>query len=292
MARGLAGVEAGLSLWVPLPRGARAAPHAATYEGALAVPRGLLPAGSPVLAPGGRAQAGDFVAPAGVADLLRGVDRRQRRSAGAVPGEIGVRRLRAPDGTVRYVVELPGTESWALRPGARVRDLATNVHAVTGRDTAYAHGVVAALEAAGVPADAPVLLVGHSQGGLVAATIAADEAVRRRFRIAAVVTAGAPLGRLPAPRGVPVLALESRADLVPALDGRHNSAGRDLTTVRFDGPRGSVGGNHALDVYVRAAEHLPHRNPSVAGWERAAAGFFTPGSSAQQERYAVQRAPG
>ncbi|NHC47610.1 alpha/beta hydrolase family protein [Motilibacter aurantiacus] len=290
LAAGLPGVAAGLGLWAPLPRGSRAGPRAVTFDGALRSPRGLLPAGRPALTAGGSAQPGDVVAPRGVGDLLRGVGRRQRRSAGAAPGEIGVRRLTAPDGTVRYVVELPGTESWALRPGPRVRDLATNVHAVSGRPTAYAHGVVAALEAAGVPPDAPVLLVGHSQGGIVAAGLAADPAVRRRFRVAAVVTAGSPLGRLPSGHGVPVLALEDRGDLVPALDGRPNRAGRDLTTVRFDSVPSTTGGKHALDGYARAAERLPHEDPSVRAWGKAASGFFVPGTVARQERYAVQRA--
>ena len=54
----------------------------------------------------------------------------------------------------------------------------------------------------------PVLLAGHSQGGIAAAALAADPGFRRRHPVGAVVTSGAPIARMALPPQVSVLALE------------------------------------------------------------------------------------
>src|SRR5436190_30255 len=90
------------------------------------------------------------------------------------------------------------------RPGTTTR---------AGRPTGYAEGVRSALAAAGAGAGEPVLLVGHSLGGMVAAELARDP----QLTVAGVVTAGSPVGATP--EGIPVLSLENRGDVVPLLSG-------------------------------------------------------------------------
>jgi len=294
---GAAGLEAGLQAWVPAPlKGllpSQGVPR--DYPQAVQNLAGFFRDGDPVVGPGGHQQAGDNTAPSSVRDLFNGVDRRQRRrDLGAVSGEIGVQRLAGPDGIERFVVQLPGTESWALTPGSTDRDLSTNLHTMAGDTTVYMRGIEAAMVQAGVPPDAPVMLVGHSLGGMTAAALAADPAFRQRFNVTQVVTAGAPIGRFEVPSGVQVLALENHNDLVPALDGADNPDRANVTTLTFGANKGDVGKNHSLsDAYAVAAADLPAGDPSYAAWLESARGFLNPANQTSTTgTYAITREPG
>jgi pimeloyl-ACP methyl ester carboxylesterase len=293
---GSAGLETGMEAWVPLPlRGML--PFGGVprdYPEALQSLAGFFRDGTPVVGPGGSQQVGDNVAPTSVSDLFGGVDSRQNRAGGAVSGEIGVERLVAPGGTVRYVVQLPGTESWAVNPGTTARDLATNLHTMAGGSTVYMRGIEQAMAQANIPADAPVMLVGHSQGGMSAAALAAEPEFRQRFNVTQVVTAGAPIARFDVPSGVQVLAVENSHDLVPQLDGAANPDRANVTTMTFNADAGSVGLNHSLgDTYQVAARSLPDANdPSYDAWRATAQGFLDPGNAATTSTYAITRGPG
>ncbi len=169
-------------------------------------------------------------------------------------GTIEVQTLTAADGSVRHVVYLPGTDDLTTTPfsqDADVRDLATNLRLVATHDTTYAAGIVEAMARAGIGPDDPVLLVGHSQGGMEAAAILADGSP---FHVTHVVTAGAPTAQVHAfPTGSHVLSLENRGDVVPLLDGHDNPDSRQQVTVQFDDHETSVAANHGLDHYVRGA---------------------------------------
>ena len=101
---------------------------------------------------------------------------------------------------------------------------------------------------AGVRPDEPVMLVGHSEGGIVAVNAACHAAASRDFDITHVDTAGAPIGdvarRLPAT--VRVLALEHDADLVPHLDGATNPDRPNITTVHMTEHLGGITDDHDL----------------------------------------------
>jgi hypothetical protein len=292
---GSAGLETGLEAWVPVPfRGVlpfRGVPR--DYPEALQSLAGFFRDGSPVVGPGGPPQVNDDIAPGSVGDLFRGVDRRQNRLGGAVSGEIGVQRLVGPEGTVRYVVQLPGTESWALTPGSTARDLATNLHTMAGGSTVYMRGIEAAMADAHIPSGAPVMLVGHSQGGMTAAALAADPAFRHQFNVTQVVTAGAPIARFDVPSQVQVLAVENSHDLIPQLDGSANPDRANVTTLTFSADKGTVGANHSLGAtYQQAAATLPVDDPSYAAWRESAQGFLDPGNHASTATYAITRGPG
>jgi len=172
-----------------------------------------------------------------------------------------------------HVVYLPGTDSlglpWEFDPA--IRDAQTDLTAAAGLPTGYAEGVRSALAAAG--AGKPVLLVGHSLGGMVAAELASDP----HLTVAGVVTAGSPVGATP--ESIPVLSLENRGDVVPLLSGEAPVDSIDHVTVQFDDHEASVVGNHELRHYVAGAaavdastdasvrEAMAHLTPYLTGGE-------------------------
>jgi hypothetical protein len=190
--------------------------------------------------------------PRTLADLVLGLSARNKGG----PGEISVSLVDGADGRRRAIVDIPGTKSWNPEPVADVTSVGTDILAISGRTTSYEKGVFAALQDAGVDADTEVLLVGHSEGGIVAVNAARDAVSSGRFRITHVVTAGSPVGDLARslPARVSLLSLENSADIVPALDGTANPDRRNVTTVRVTNERGSIGADHDLDnVYVPEA---------------------------------------
>ncbi|MEO5652619.1 MAG: hypothetical protein ABIN79_00105 [Marmoricola sp.] len=157
-----------------------------------------------------------------------------------------------PDGepVTRYIVDIPGTKSWAL-PGQQdgtAPDLGSNLRLMGGQDTVYARGIEQAMDAAGVPKGAHVMLVGHSQGGMTASALAQDAGFD--YNVDYVVTAGAPIAGADYGGGTTALSLENQGDLVPRLDGASNPDNPNHTTVTFDGRTGSIGGNHDMGQYV------------------------------------------
>ncbi len=189
----------------------------------------------------------------------------------------------APDGGSAWVVVVPGTQEWSPRAGPNPFDLTTDVRAVTGDATVAAAGVAAALDLvrSGSPRSRPgdpVLLVGHSQGGILAAALAADAGFRRRHRVTHVVTSGAPVGIVPVPDSVRVLSVQHADDPVHRLDLTPNPARSSWVTVEAPAAGPSVDvRRHGLETYVRTlrtVEDAPRG--TVAGVEgfRATTGAF------------------
>jgi pimeloyl-ACP methyl ester carboxylesterase len=104
---------------------------------------------------------------------------------------------------------------------------------------------------AGIGPHDPVLVVGHSLGGMEAASLLAHDS---GFHITHVVTAGAPIAGVSGyPAGSHVLSLENQGDVVPLLDGQDNPDSVAQVTVRFDDHETSIIGNHDLAHYVHGA---------------------------------------
>ena len=200
--------------------------------------------------------------PVGVGDLLARLDWRNRQAVGERQGDLGVTRIvtTGADGheRVSYVVDVPGTKSWQPTPGAdrpHVNDLASNLELMAGLDNARVEALGRVLERVGVQPGEPVLLTGHSQGGLVA--MRAAQQLGDRFTITHVVTAGSPVGGMAVPEGTSVLSLENAHDVVPHLDGVENEPTARHTTVVFADQQGSIGANHGTSTsYVPAARAL------------------------------------
>ncbi|MDK3255802.1 esterase/lipase family protein [Blastococcus capsensis] len=248
----------------------------------------LWPDGRPVVTPLPDDQRGPVTKPPrNVSDLLVALDLRAVRSS-AEEDQISVRVLFRADGSRAYIVDIPGTRSWSP-PGASVNpsahDLGTNVRVLGGDSTTRQAAVAEALRRAGAGSSDPVMLVGHSQGGMVAAQAAHDAGtVDFPYDVRNVLTVGSPIGRADVPSSVQVLALENAHDVVPYLEGRANDDDRNVTTVTFGTQYGSVDENHGIgSAYLGAARIIDRSDdPSIAAYRASAAPFFAgPGEGAE-----------
>jgi len=215
--------------------------------------------------------------PRGLADLLTGVGHLDPDRGGR-PGEVQVLSVRRK-GRRAWVVQIPGTQEWSPRPGRNPFDLTGDVHGLAGERTAGGRAVTAALQAAGAGPGEPVLLVGHSQGGIVAAQLAADPQFRRSFAVTHVVTAGSPVATAGIPASVSVLSLEHEHDVVPRLDGRPNPDRAGWITVSAPAERPGApvdpAGSHDADAYARTAAAVDASvDPGLRQWRAGLAPFL------------------
>ncbi|MGB0102070.1 MAG: hypothetical protein WBP61_17465 [Nocardioides sp.] len=197
----------------------------------------------------------------------------------------------------RHIVYLPGTDDMTTLPWTQdddVRDLAANLLLYAGHPNSHQQGILAAMHDAGIAADDPVLLVGHSQGGMAAAAILSQGS---DFNVTHVVTAGSPTAQVPAfPDGTHVLSLEHEGDVVPAVDLAPNPDSVEQVTVTFagsDGPRG-IEGMHAYAHYeagaaVTAASPDPSIQEQLTSLQTS--GFLGTTGPATSEVFQITRQP-
>lgn len=208
---------------------------------------GSVPDGRPVVHP-----LGEDTSPVGatpprrLTDLLTDLAARNDDEHHAT---IDVRVITLADGSRRVVVDVTGTKSWTQGRTSDVTSLTTNERALVGEPTAYEHGVLAAMHRAGVRPTDRVMIVGHSEGGMVAVEAARDAVASGAFAVTHVVTAGSPIGMTVGalPRSVQVLALENERDLVPHLDGVANPDEPNVTTVSAAHGDRTVAGDHDIE---------------------------------------------
>ncbi len=128
------------------------------------------------------------------------------------PDRIRIERYPSASGN-RFEVYLAGTN---FAGGSRDPwNVASNGELVATGWSPSLEAVRTAMRDAGVTRDTPVIVTGHSQGGLIALAIAASG----EFDVAGVITVGTPVGAVPTVTGVPTLHLVHPEDPVPALGG-------------------------------------------------------------------------
>jgi pimeloyl-ACP methyl ester carboxylesterase len=190
--------------------------------------------------------------PTGVDDLAAGIPK-------AVAGQPQVRIEKY--GTTEHpswAVYVGGTADWNAVATDEPWDLTANVTAVAGQNAGSFRAVMQSMRAAGIGPDEPVVITGHSQGGLVATQVAAAGV----FSVRAVATFGAPESRVPVPTGVATLTVEHTDDVVTALGGESLLSSDDRVTVRREAfatvpvPEGAVLPAHNLDVYRETARRI------------------------------------
>ena len=104
---------------------------------------------------------------------------------------------------------------------------------------------------AGIHAGDPVLLVGHSQGGMAAAALLSRGS---DFHVSNVVTAGSPTAQVDGfPTGSHVLSLEHSGDVVPLTDGSPNPDSREQVTVTFVEESAGLTDSHSYGHYLSGA---------------------------------------
>lgn len=210
-----------------------------------------------------------------------------------------------PDGGSAWILQIPGTQEWDPRAGPIAHDLTADLALIGGQDAVLTRSALAALAQAQagsgrLDSGDPVLITGHSLGGIAAMSIAADPRARRRFAITHVLTAGSPTGHFAVPDEIAVLSLEHNDDIVPRADSTPNPDRANWTTVRRDVPGGRMlnpGTNpseHAAITYRETARlaGLAAQNgsqASLAAWSATAAPFLPGAGSGTAPRAGDQR---
>ena len=149
------------------------------------------------------------------------VERHTRRDSTGEPetapthDQIRIDRYSSPGLPDRFEVYIAGTVDFSAQAGIEPWDMTSNVSGIAGLPAGSAAAVRDAMAQVGITPTSPVVLTGHSQGGLMAAAIAASG----DYNITNVVTFGAPAGLIEIPASIPVLNVRHSDDIVPALGG-------------------------------------------------------------------------
>ncbi|HTL40882.1 MAG TPA: hypothetical protein VL294_05370 [Pseudolysinimonas sp.] len=129
--------------------------------------------------------------------------------------QVRIERYEAPGQAPRYMVYVGPTETFSPVARSEPWDLTSNVTGVAGLEAGSLRATEAAMRDAGIhPGDA-VQFVGFSQGGLVAARLAASG----DWNAAGLETYGAPSGNIALPAGLHGMAVRNSDDFIPALAG-------------------------------------------------------------------------
>jgi hypothetical protein len=165
------------------------------------------------------------------------------------PGRIAIERY----GNT-FIAYIPGTQNWLPLAGKNPLDLTSNLHAMKGAGLAASEkGLGLALQKSGAGANSKIYLVGHSQGGMVAANMAL-----RDSRVAGIVTFGAPISQVAGQLKIPVVAIEHSNDVVPKLGLKANPLLENITTVVREVPIAqpvdALVEAHDISNYAKTAE--------------------------------------
>lgn len=163
------------------------------------------------------------------------------------PADIAIRTIRHEDGTLAHIIYIPGTQDWWSQD-SRVMDGIDNIAASTGGDTPTARAVREAMRQHGIGPDDPVLFVGHSQGGLVAGNLAANQDFRSNYNVEGVLAFGAQIDDRSIPSSVVVTQVINRVDIVPRVTGGPMTGVENLN--RIDFTRLDVQTPHQMDTSI------------------------------------------
>jgi pimeloyl-ACP methyl ester carboxylesterase len=166
-------------------------------------------------------------------------------------GNIRIESYASPQGRV-LVVYLPGTAEWNPLAKEKAFDVRSDVELLgTSEKSSSYRAANAALSAFGAKETDRLILVGYSQGGMIAADLAQQDR-----NVIGVVTMGAPIANETLPSGLPVISLEHSNDVVPTLAGATNPITENWATatrhVELD-PGENVLKAHNMSEYVATA---------------------------------------
>lgn len=172
----------------------------------------------------------------------------------------------------RWLISLPGTDHLDPHTTPNPADPETNAREVLGLRSAIHVGVVSALRHAmaleGVSprnmTREPVVMMGHSQGGMIALSLL--DRYPREVNVRAVVTLGTPGRRMRVPKDVAAIALEHDQDIIPSMDGRPRRQTDDRVVVgrRLVRPRtDALWYAHSSSTYTETMQ-LTERRAQIA----------------------------
>jgi hypothetical protein len=184
--------------------------------------------------------------------ITKMLDRLWHLSGKQVP-TVGIDLFDNPSGTKTAVVYIPGTQSLGFGGGSNPLDMASNIQAMSaGGSAASERAVLSAIRQAGIESSDEVILVGHSQGGMVAGNIAANPS---GYIAAGLITFGAPLAQLRKLKA-PVMAIEHSNDPVPNLSGKANPLSKNWVSVQRVSSKAEANAvlfSHSLKSYKNTA---------------------------------------
>lgn len=173
---------------------------------------------------------------------------------------VRVTEVAQPDGSSAYIVTVPGTEGLFDFPGSVTGgdegfDNTSNLELQAGERSASMEAVMAAMDEAGIEPGDPVMLQGHSQGGMVTGELAQDPEFMEQYSVTHMITQGAPNDSRSVPPGVETLAIEHSNDPVPKLDLGDSLAGPPVP-IPVPGP---------LPPVIAPMTPVPNPDPALAG---------------------------
>jgi hypothetical protein len=205
------------------------------------------------------------------------------RIPAAAPHGAQVRVEKTPSVAFVYI---GGTVTSSLSGGSEPWDMTSNIAAMVGQASDSERGARAALSAAGVTNTDRIIVVGHSQGGLVAQRLASDP----QLRVSDVVLVGSPQTPGSVAPGVHVVALEHRNDPIPALGGIAPEGRADVTVATTPPitPGDPLAAHHASVYRDLATEADASRHPALINVRREI--FGAENAACQATEWRVDRA--
>lgn len=214
-------------------------------------------------------------------DLVMENNRLRLSNPGRAPlesGQIGIQQIRGSRGWEPvFIVQIPPTEGAGIGtadawgPQGNSRDWASNLRLVAGQHSAAMDDVRAALDAAGIPPGSNVMLVGHSQGGIVGSQLASDPSFNSAsgadgtYNVTHAFSVGSPVQTvLPAHDGTQVVNVAHG----PATLGWPASSGDHIAHLDLQGAQ--VGGGTLQDPHLHEVVLPGSLAPTAGGqWLRA-----------------------
>jgi hypothetical protein len=140
-------------------------------------------------------------------------------------GHIRIEGYETARGRVLFMY-LPGTSNWLPVGNGKAFDLKSNLELLGGEEnTNSSRAAHAALCAYGAKPEDRLVLIGYSQGGILAASIA-----EHNPNVVGLVTIGSPVANAQLPEDLPTLSIEHSNDVVPALAGETNPLTKNWAT--------------------------------------------------------------
>ncbi|AWB88565.1 hypothetical protein [Homoserinimonas hongtaonis] len=188
---------------------------------------------------------------------------------------VDIKQVVGPDGVTRWVVTLPSTQDWQALQGAMDDDAGSTSFGDPGASndvdsnialmltpelrTQYERAVLAAMDEAGISSTDEVMLVGFSQGGIMAGHLAANRSSEYNFT--AVLAYGSPIDAMSIPSKTEVLSIQHpepvhQLDLTaPRPNSQHWIT---ISTAAYDdsGAAVSGAGAHNNDLYRESIDRL------------------------------------
>lgn len=178
----------------------------------------------------------------------------------------------------RWLASLPGTDHSDFETQPNPADIEANLREELNMPNAMRRGTIEAIRLAmrsdGVAAEQipsePVLICGHSQGGMVAVALASTSPANAGIKVDRVLTLGSPTRRMRLREDVVAVAVEHDQDIVPSLDAtpRFDRDQRVTVQRKLNPPRSNpLFYAHSSSTYTETVRRLERRN-AVAPWGR------------------------